>query len=109
MPKRFQQTGPRTWPGGDSVYLLQLAMEPDEIAARLGIRFRADEEPGLGPFVDAAIEVEGGRLMLFLRHEHAPVPGTSVLIDRDDELEAAAADVEQMLGIPCTPDSSVPR
>src|SRR4051812_14883391 len=60
-----------------SIALLRL--EPAEISRRCGITFEPDRDD-LDTLLVAAIETPSGRQFGFARYEHAPTPGTELLV-----------------------------
>ncbi|HST59618.1 MAG TPA: hypothetical protein VLK84_13030 [Longimicrobium sp.] len=98
MTEPFIQPSARPWPSGDCTPVTHLDLEPAEIEDRLGIRFTPGSDD-LGEFVEAAIQMASGRLLLFLRYTGSPAPGTTVLADARDDLRAAENDVNALLAL----------
>ena|ERR1041384_5093506 len=84
----FAQTDPVPWPSGQGDTIAVLALLPDTLTRRYGLRFFAGSD-NLDVYEAAAIRLESGRHLGLLRHRGAPVPGTEIHADSaDDSLEA---------------------
>lgn len=86
------------WPGGIDKALVVLHAEPAEITAQYGIGFRHDLD-NLDYNLVSVVRLPSGRPVMFIRHYRAPLPGTTVSVDRHDSLAAAWAELQAVLGI----------
>jgi hypothetical protein len=76
-----------------------LRLEPAEISRHCGITFEPDRDDLDALFV-AAIESPNGRQIGFARHEHAPVPGTELLVhERSADFKADLLEALRLLGL----------
>ncbi|HYH83335.1 MAG TPA: hypothetical protein VEX86_26310 [Longimicrobium sp.] len=84
----FAQTDPVPWPSGHGDTIAVLALLPDALSERYGLRF-IEGSDNLDVYEAAAIRLESGRRLGLLRHRGAPVPGTEIHADgADNSLEA---------------------
>jgi hypothetical protein len=86
------------WPSGDARAIAILPAEPGTIAAQLHLEFSGGVDD-LGPYEAAGIRTATGRQMLFLRHEYAPMAGTTVYADVQDDFREALDEVLALLDL----------
>lgn len=86
------------WPGGIDKAVAVLIAEPSDLAARYGIEFTRDLDD-LDYHQLAVVRLLSGRLVMFIRYQRSPHPGTTVLIDCGDSLAAAWAELRSTLDL----------
>lgn len=92
MKQTFYQRPLQPWTGGDSQSILVLRAEPEELTSRLGIQF-TEYHDNLDRLLEAVIELNSGRQVLFARYQHNPSPGTEIHVDARDSAPEAREDV----------------
>ncbi len=86
--RAFVQIEPTPWPGGHGEALAVVALAPDAVAERCGLRFFEGSD-NLGAYRAAAVRLPSGRRVGLLRHQGSPAPGSELHADaKDDFLEA---------------------
>jgi hypothetical protein len=93
----FQQVYKGRWPTGDAKPIAVLRAEPDELAERLGVEF-TDGADDLDAFREAALHLASGRLLLLVRYQNDPFPGTQVQADSADNPDDARQELLQAFG-----------
>jgi hypothetical protein len=88
MTPRFTQVEKGRWPNGIDKPIAVLRAEPDELAARYGLQFRAGSDD-FDRFQEAALRLRSGRPVLLYRYERSPSTGTTVTIDQVDRAREA--------------------
>jgi hypothetical protein len=84
----FAQTDPVPWPSGQGDAIAVLALLPNALTERYGLRFFEGTD-NLDAYDAAAIRLDSGRQLGLLRHRGAPVQGTEIHADRaDNSLDA---------------------
>jgi hypothetical protein len=86
------------WPSGDAKPIAVLRFSPDEVEERLNIKF-TDGRDDLDAFREVAFRLESGRLLLLVRYQNDPFPGTQVQADSMDRPEDARRDLLQAFGL----------
>jgi hypothetical protein len=87
-----------SWPSGDAKPVAVLKAEPDELTERLNIKF-TDGRDDLDFFREAAVRLESGRLLLLVRYQNAPIPGTQVHADSMDSPVDARRELLHAFGL----------
>lgn len=84
---KFSQIDPAPWPSGYGGTVAVLSLSSEALASRYGLVF-FDGSDNLDAYRAAAIRLESGRQIGLLQHLGAPVTGTELQADaQDDPLE----------------------
>jgi len=81
----FTQTEPTPWPSGYGEVAAVVALSPDALSARYGLRF-FEAADNLDAYDAAAIRLSSGRRLGLLRYRGHPSPGTELHADSKDDL-----------------------
>lgn len=86
------------FPSGESRPIAVLLAEPDDLAARHGLRFAAGQDD-LDDFRFAVLDLGGDLQASLVRHWGDPNPGTVVRVDATADAEAAFRRLEAALNL----------
>lgn len=86
------------WPSGEAWTSAILNRSPEDLAREFGISFESGRDD-LDSYSLAAIESPRVGQFWLLRHLHAPMRGTEVLVDRATSRDASLAAVKAELGL----------
>jgi hypothetical protein len=81
----FTQTEPAPWLSGQGAAAGVLALSPEALSARYGLRF-VESADNLDAYDSAAIRMSSGRRFGLLRYRGSPSRGTEVHADSTDDL-----------------------
>jgi hypothetical protein len=81
---KFSQIDPAPWPSGYGETVAVLSLSSEALASRYGLVF-FDGSDNLDAYRAAAIRLESGRRIGLLQHGGAPVAGTELQADTEDD------------------------
>jgi hypothetical protein len=81
---KFNQINPVLWPSGYGETVAVLSLSSEALASRYGLVF-FDGSDNLDAYRAAAVRLESGRRIGLLQHCGAPVAGTELQADTEDE------------------------
>jgi hypothetical protein len=102
MGESFTQLHLGDWEHGLAKPIALLALEPGEISERTGLKFETTRDE-LDYLQAALFRTSGGTQFALARHQHAPIPGTEIVVnERTNDLSAALEEAISVLGFDVT-------
>jgi hypothetical protein len=99
MERNFEQLQLNDWEHGLAKPIAVLVLEPNDIFVRTGLAFETARDD-LDYFQGALFRTAKGTQFALARHQHAPMPGTELVVnERTHDLRAALEEALSALGV----------